>query len=169
MDIEDALEIGGESILKELMRKELIKEGIDVDNWQRKTASVLSGALGTLVGGLLGGPIGMLLGTMLWGVAQTAKYDGDRPSAELKEKFKEAIKMKSIEKSMQIIADISPSHLHPQFRKAFHSEYALHAHKTQEPNAEEMAILVRKILSSVDYNTARKFDKLYSAALDVIG
>jgi hypothetical protein len=41
LDLDDLLEFGAESALKAFIRKDLIRAGIDLDNWQTKSASVL--------------------------------------------------------------------------------------------------------------------------------
>ncbi|TSA24630.1 hypothetical protein D4R71_06770 [bacterium] len=169
MNLDDILEFGAESLLKSFMRKELLKEGIDLDNWQRKTASILSGALGGIVGGMLGGPLGILLGSMFWGVAQSAQYDGDSSPEEIKQKYREALRLKAIEKCMQIIADNTSAELHPRFREAFYEASDRYAESDSNANSYEVERMVRNVFASVDYDTARKFDKLYSAAIEVIG
>ena len=169
IDIDDLLEFSADHVLKEFMRKDLIREGIDVDNWQRKSASVLSGAFGHIVGGLLGGPIGFLLGSLLWGVAQSATYDGDRSPDEVKEQYREACRIKAIERCMRIIADSAPTELHPRFRQAFYD--AQDSYRGSEIGLDSYTLesTISDILASVDYETAGKFDRLYSAAKEVIG
>jgi hypothetical protein len=169
MELDDLLEFSAESLLKEFMRKELVREGIDIDNWQRKSASVLCGSLGTIVGGLLGGPLGFLLGTMLWGVGQSAQYSNDRSPEEVKNKYREAARIKAVERCVQIIADQAPAELHPKFREAFYEAQRRYSENYRAMNSYEFKSAVGGILSSVDYSTAIKFDRLYSAAVKVIG
>ena len=169
MELDDLLEFGAESLLKEFMRKELIRAGIDIDNWQRKSASVLCGSLGTIVGGLLGGPLGFLLGTMLWGVSQSAQYSNDRSPEEVKIEYREAARIKAVERSVQLIADQAPAELHPKFKEAFYEAQGRYSENNRAMSSYEFKSVVRGILSRVDYNTAIKFDRLYSAAVEVIG
>jgi hypothetical protein len=152
-----------------LTRRDLIRAGIDLDNWQRKSASFLTGSLGSIIGGMMGGPLGLLLGTLLWTVGQSAQYNDDRSPEEVKQKYREAARFKAVESVMRIVADNAHDRLHPQFRKAFHDTAARYGRSLDNYSANQIADLVGSILSSVDYKTASNFQRLYSAAVSEIG
>ena len=168
-DLDDLLEFGAQSALKALIRKDLIRKGIDFDNWQRKSACFLDGGIGSIVGGMMGGPLGVLLGALLWTVGQSAKYDGDRSPDEVRRKYREAARFKAMESCMRIVADNAPDRLHPNFRKAFHNTADRYGKQLNGYSAGQLAGLVENTLASVDGKTARQFSRLYFAAVDEIG
>lgn len=165
MEIDDLLEFGAESLLKSFIRKELIREGIDLDNWGRKSASVLAGGFGAIIGGIMGGPLGVLMGALLYAVGQSAEYPEDRSPEEVKREYREALRLKAIERCVKIIADNTPDELHPEIKQAFYSC----EDRVSDFSADQVANIVQNILSSVDYSTGSKFRKLYNAAISEIG
>ena len=169
MDLGDLLDCGADFAIKEFVRRELIRQGVDVDNWRRKSASALSGAVGSIMGGLLGGPLGFILGAMLSTYATSVPYAGDRSPEDVKNQYREAARMKALERCMQIVADDAPAGLHQKFRQAFASASERYRGYTGTYDSYALESAIDSILSSVDYNTARKFSRLYGAAKDVIG
>lgn len=96
----DNWDMGGEIIsdiiaypLKEYIKSECEKQGIDIHNPERIIAtSVASAVVSSFLGTLLGGPVGFLTGIMLYGVGMTASYPSDRARPRTSHmKTKEAI------------------------------------------------------------------------------
>ncbi|MBN2080597.1 hypothetical protein JW859_00180 [bacterium] len=168
VDFDDLLEFGADSAVKAFFKRVLRDDGIDLDNWRRQSASALAGLSGSIIGSLLSGPLGFMLGTLGWLVGQSASYPGDRSPAEIQRQHREVLKWKAIERSAQLIADHCPSHLSGRFRDAFYA-IANSPGPDRQISADEGAQLVSSTLAGVDYDTARKFQRLYNAALDLIG
>lgn len=167
IDLNDLLEFGADGLIKEFMRRQFRAEGIDVDNWSRRSAAALCSATGTIIGSLMGGPLGFLLGALGWMTAYSASYNDDKPPGQIKREHRDVLKWKAIDIATRAIADNCTSDISERMSRAFYSASAS-IDEDYQIRPDEGADFVHRVMSRVDSRTAEQFWRLYQGALRMI-
>lgn len=149
------------SPIKSIIKRDLEKEGINPNSFERQGALLTSSIYSALVGSIAGGPLGFFLGLVGYLTVMGSKFPGDD-----KHKKRKVKALKSAEIATRILRE--KTHKDTWNNICDEVEYQIKRYSKKNPSIDRSIELIYEAIKRENRNCAKQWKKVYNESYNTI-